>query len=267
MKTGSDPLSKTVTGSDPVSKNVTQHYSYTAYADPEMAASFDAKRFGGPIGELLVEDQERVLARFLGNVSGCRVLDLGTGTGRAAMALAKRGARVTGVDASSEMLAVARKRAAGLSLTVDLIKGDAHRLDFPDRAFDSSVCLRLLMHAPDWPQCVAELCRVSDRRIVLDYPSMVSAAAVEAIWRRMALVLGQNVEAYRVFSPSAIARELARHGFQIVDTHKQFVIPIAFHKLIGSRGFTEATERALANIGLLRLGGSPVTIAAERCAS
>ena len=66
-----------------------------------MAASFDAKRFGGPIGGILLEDQERVLAQFLGDVTGRRVLDMATGTGRAALALAKRGAVVTGVDASA----------------------------------------------------------------------------------------------------------------------------------------------------------------------
>ena len=67
-----------------------KHYSYEAYADPNMAASFDAKRFGGPIGQLLLDDQERVLFEFLGNISNQRILDLATGTGRAALALAKR---------------------------------------------------------------------------------------------------------------------------------------------------------------------------------
>ena len=68
-----------------------EHYSYSAYADPAMAASFDAKRFGGPIGTMLLHDQEHVLADFLGDVSGRRVLDMATGTGRAALALAQRG--------------------------------------------------------------------------------------------------------------------------------------------------------------------------------
>jgi hypothetical protein len=39
------------------------------------------------------------------------------------------------------------------------------------------------------------------------------------------------------------------------------------HKAVGSPGFTVASERALAAIGLARLFGSPVTIVAERCAS
>ena len=98
-----------------------------------MAASFDAKRFGGPIGQILLADQERVLAAFLGDVSGRRVLDMATGTGRAALALARRGARVTGVDASAEMLSVARTRAADAGLAIDFAEGDAHALAYPDR--------------------------------------------------------------------------------------------------------------------------------------
>ncbi len=243
------------------------HYSYAAYADPAMAAGFDAARFGGPIGRLLLEDQEQVLVDFLGDVSNARILDLGTGTGRAAIALARRGARVAGVDASREMLSVATRRAADEGLAIEFSEGDAHALAFPNRSFDSVVCLRLLMHAPDWRTCVAELCRVADHRIVCDYPSLNSIAAVQALWRRLALKMGRDVEAYRVFRAWDVERELAHHGFRVTAAHRQFVLPIAFHKLLGSPRFTRGIERALAGVGLLRLAGSPVTIAAERCGS
>jgi SAM-dependent methyltransferase len=244
-----------------------KHYSYEAYADPGMAASFDAKRFGGPIGQLLLEDQQRVLFAFLGSVGGQRILDLGTGTGRAALALAQSGAIVTGVDASSEMLSVARRRAAELGLAIEFAEGDAHALAFPDRSFDAVVCLRLLMHVPDWRRCLGELCRVADRRLLFDYPALASTAALQAVWRRAALRAGRKVEAYRVFSRRAIARELTRHGFRIVTDHKQFVLPIAIHKAIGSPAFTKTVEGALSGAGLLRLAGSPVTISADRCRS
>src|SRR5688572_22434624 len=254
-------------GSDPLFTKNENHYSYSAYADPAMAASFDAKRFGGPIGAMLLADQERVLAEFLGDVSGRRVLDMATGTGRAALALAKRGAIVTGVDASCEMLSVARTRAADASLSIEFVEGDAHALVFPDRAFDAVVCLRMLMHVPDWRKALSELCRVATHRLVIDYPALASAAALQVIWRKAALTTGRKVEAYRVFRAGDVARELDRHGFRITSTHKQFVLPIALHKAVGSAGFTRRLEGVLAGTGMLRLAGSPVTIAAERCAS
>lgn len=244
-----------------------KHYSYSVYADPATAAGFDAAKFSGPIGTMLLEDQERVLNEFLGDVSGMSLLDVGTGTGRAALALARRGGIVTGIDASGEMLSVARQRAAAAGLNISFREGDAHALVFPDRSFDQAVCLRVLMHTPNWKRCLGELCRVTARRVVFDYPSLLSLAAVQALWRQTIHYSGLRTQAYRVLADSTVARELGRHGFRIAGRQRQFVLPIALHKLIGSRGFTRTAESALAAVGLLSLAGSPTTVAAERCGS
>jgi SAM-dependent methyltransferase len=240
------------------------HYSYTVYADPAMAHRFEQVRFGGPIGGLLAESQEQVLAGFVGPLEGRTVLDVGTGTGRAALALAARGGTVTGVDASAQMLRVARERAESRGVLVMFAAGDAHGLPFEAGAFDVAVCLRVLMHTPDWARCVGELCRVARHRVVLDYPALLSAAAVQSGARRVAAALGAGVEAYRVLPARAVRRELARHGFRVFAEHRQFVLPIALHKRLRSRAATERIEAGLARTGLLRLLGSPVTVMAER---
>jgi SAM-dependent methyltransferase len=243
-----------------------EHYSYRLYAERSMADRFDAMRFSGPIGTLLAESQDSVITSFLGPIDGRSIVDVGTGTGRAAIGLARRGARVTGVDASPEMLRVARDRAAAARLDVAFDVGDAHRLPYKDRAFECAVSLRVLMHTPDWRQCLAELCRVADDRVVFDYPAALSAAALQAGWRRVLAALGRPVEAYRVLRGSDVRRTVARAGFRVERCHRQFVLPIALHKAVGSRGLTVGVERALAAVGLLRLFGSPVTVVAVRCA-
>ncbi len=243
------------------------HYSYRVYADPTMAEGFDRARFSGEIGRLLAETQERVIFGFLGDLVGQTVLDVGTGTGRAALALARGGAAVTGIDASAEMLRVAQDRAVASGLAARFEVGDAHALAFPDQSFDAAVSLRVLMHTPDWRRCVGELCRVSRRRIVFDYPAARSAAALQSAARRVLAAFGGRVEAYRVLRHSAVRAAVAANGFRIVGVHRQFVLPIGFHKLVGSRGFTETIEGGLARVGLLRLFGSPVTVVAERCVS
>ncbi|MGE5199474.1 MAG: class I SAM-dependent methyltransferase [Rhodospirillaceae bacterium] len=242
-----------------------EHYSYRLYADPGMADRFDAMRFSGPIGTLLAESQDQVVASFLGPLDGRTVIDVGTGTGRAALGLARRGARVTGVDASAEMLRVAKARAAEAGLDAAFEVGDAHRLPYPDRGFQCAVSLRVLMHTPDWRQCLAELCRVADDRVVFDYPAACSAAALQAFGRRLAAAAGRPVEAYRVLKASDVRRAVEASGFRVERVHRQFVLPIALHKAVGSRGFTVAVEKALAAAGLLRLAGSPVTVVAVRC--
>jgi 2-polyprenyl-3-methyl-5-hydroxy-6-metoxy-1,4-benzoquinol methylase len=243
-----------------------EHYSYTHYADPTTASSFDERRFGGPIGALVAADQAAVLADFIGPLSGRSILDVGTGTGRGALLLARGGARVTGIDASGQMLAVARQRAAQQQLAVEFLNGDAHAIPFPDGAFDVAISLRVLMHTPDWRRVIAELCRVSRQGVVFDYPSARSAALGQSVARAALHRLGARTEPYRVFSDGAIDRALAAAGFRVAARHRQFVLPIAVHKAIGSRSFTEASERLLKRAGLLALAGSPVTLLAERCA-
>lgn len=243
------------------------HYSYTTYADPETARTFDARRFGGPIGDLIASTQARVLANLIGTIRNRVILDVGTGTGRAALLLARGGANVTAVDASSEMLAVARRRATEEGAPVRFLAGDAHALEFPDRSFDVAVSLRVIMHTPHWQQCIAELCRVAERLVIVDYPSAHSFAAFESAARRLAHAAGVRTEPYRVFTDRTIAAAFASHGFRIRSVHRQFVLPIAFHKAIGSRRFTIAIEELLDRAGLLGVFGSPITLVAERCAS
>jgi len=242
-----------------------EHYSYSAYADPAMARSFDHRRFGGPIGEYVAGSQARVLANMVGRIKDRSIVDVGTGTGRAAILMARGGARVTAVDASEQMLEVARRRAADERLNIRFVRGDAHQLEFAGRAFDVAICLRVLMHAPHWQQCLAEVCRVAERLVIFDYPAAMSVALVESMSRRLVHSLGARTEAYRVFSDRAIRQTLERSNFRVRSVHRQFVMPIQFHKAIGSRKFTIWSEDVLDRLGLLKRFGSPVTVVAERC--
>lgn len=243
------------------------HYSYAMYADPAMAEGFEGMRFSGPIGRLIASAQEEVIARFLAPVTGRTVLDVGTGTGRAAIALARRGGVVTGVDASAEMLVVARRSADAAGVAVTFARDDAHRLTFEAASFDAVICLRVLMHTPDWRQSLAELCRVARDRVVVDYPALASAALLQSIARRVAHRAGARVEAYRVFSDAAVSAALRTNGFRIIGMHRQFVLPIALHKRLNSEAATRRIEKAMVRVGLNRLLGSPVTVVAERCRS
>jgi ubiquinone/menaquinone biosynthesis C-methylase UbiE len=237
------------------------------YADSAMAEAFDTLRFGGPIGRLLAESQERVIASFLSPVKDRTVLDVGTGTGRAAIALAARGAAVTGVDASAEMLAVAERRASTRGVDVTFARGEAQGLAFPSQSFDAVICLRVLMHTPDWRTSIGEICRVARGQVVLDYPAMGSAATIQAATRSVAHTFGARVEAYRVFSDRAVRATLEANGFRIREVHRQFVLPIVLHKMINSAAATTRIEAVLSRLGLTYVLGSPVTIVAERCAS
>ena len=121
-------------------------------------------------------------------------------------------------------------------------RGDAHALAFADRSFDAVVCLRVLMHMPDWRKALSELCRVAAQRLVLDYPASAAPPRCKSCGAARRTRLGRNVEAVSRLPRRRIARELDRHGFRIVATHRQFVLPIALHKAVGSARFTRGLE-------------------------
>lgn len=242
------------------------HYSYSVYADPATARKFDQTRFGGPIGQLVGAREAETISRYVAPISGRTALDVGTGTGRIALLLTSAGAVVTGIDASEEMLKVARARAAAQHATVQFLSGDAHALDFPDRSFDIVVSSRVLMHTPRWRACVNELCRVARDRVVIDYPSARSFALAQSLWRRAGSALGSTTQQpYRVFLDRELEAAFRQNGFEIRSKERHFVLPIAFYKLFASARMAEVSEDALRRLGVARMFASPVTVLAERC--
>jgi ubiquinone/menaquinone biosynthesis C-methylase UbiE len=93
--------------------------------------------------------------------AGERVLDVACGTGNTALMAAARGARVTGLDLTPELLEVARKRAAEEGCgDIAWQQGDAESLPFADASFDVALSTCGLMFAPDQAQVAREVARV-----------------------------------------------------------------------------------------------------------
>lgn len=92
-----------------------------------------------------------------------RVLDVATGTGNAALAAARRGCRVIGLDFVPALLEQGRRRAAVERLEVEFVEGDAENLPFADGEFDAVISVFGVMFAPDHRRAAAEMARVCRR--------------------------------------------------------------------------------------------------------
>jgi SAM-dependent methyltransferase len=93
--------------------------------------------------------------------AGERVLDVGCGTGNAALAAAAAGALVTGVDPAARLVAVAAERAAAAGhRDARFVVGDAEELPFEGAQFDAALSVFALIFAADPGRAADELLRV-----------------------------------------------------------------------------------------------------------
>jgi SAM-dependent methyltransferase len=89
------------------------------------------------------------------------VLDVATGSGNAAIAAARRGASVVGVDYVPSLLARARLRTDAEGLAIEYVDGDAEALPFDGGTFDVVSSVFGAMFAPNQERTAAELLRVT----------------------------------------------------------------------------------------------------------
>jgi ubiquinone/menaquinone biosynthesis C-methylase UbiE len=133
-----------VAGSD--TERVREHYEKTASGYDRQIGFFERILFG--------DGREWVCAQASGDV-----LEIAVGTGRN-LPFYPSGVKLTGIELSPAMLAIAQERARASELEPDFRQGDAQQLDFPDDSFDTVVCTLALCTIPDHGAAVAEVMRV-----------------------------------------------------------------------------------------------------------
>ena len=119
-----------------------------------------AQTYDLEVNPLIAAEGPRV-RRIFNEAPMSTAIDVGAGTGRHAIVLAKRGVAVTAVDQSPEMLAVAREKAAREGLEIDFRIGSLDdRLPSEDEHYDFLVCALALSHVRDIGHAVRECARV-----------------------------------------------------------------------------------------------------------
>jgi len=166
---------------------------------------------------------ERLLSsgdrEWVGERATGRVLEVAVGTGRS-LPFYTSATSLTGVDLSSEMLALARRRAEARGLPVDLREGDAEALPVDDAAYDTVVCSLSLCTIPDPVAAVAEMKRAlvpAGRLLLVDHvaSSWPPVYAVQWLVERISIrVAGEHYT--RRSLPLVEAA-----GFEIVESARQ----------------------------------------------
>ncbi len=167
----------------------------------------------------------RALVDAIDPRAGMRILDVATGTGMVAFALAGRGAEVLGLDQSEAMLGGARarlERTPELADRLSFVLGEAEALPFADGEFDALSFTYLLRYVDDRTATLRELARVvrPGGRIGMVEFGVPSDPTLRALWRihtraglpllgravsrswyQVGRFLGPNIEQFHVSEP------------------------------------------------------------------
>lgn len=142
------------------------------------------------------------------------LLDIGTGTGRLLELLADRTERALGVDASRDMLALARARLSerGLAERCTVRQADMYRLPLADRSFDAVTLQMVLHYAEDPAAALTEAARVLKPGGTL----LVADLAPHG----QASVLARFAHRWPGFDDAALAGWLGAAGCAMATTHE-----------------------------------------------
>lgn len=186
-------------------------------------------------------------------------LDVGTGTGDLACAIAEHGIRATGIDVAMRWLVVARRRAELAGVTADFICCNAEHLPFADATFSRVVSVGTLEHCSNANRALGEARRVLSRngdvrlrtvnRFTLLREPHVNVWGVGFVPRALAdryvrLRGGQGYEHHHPLSSRELRSGMKAAGFRSVRVDAAPLLPTERARLGGATWAADGYERA-----------------------
>lgn len=222
------------------------------------------RRFEGTVGRWFLQLQSRLtLACLEGLGPGATVLDVGGGHAQVAPTLVQAGYEVTVVGSDPSCGRLLEPWTSTGQCRFDV--ADLQALPYKNHAFDAVICYRMLAHSIDWERLVSELCRVSHRRVIVDYPARRSVNILsQGLFDLKRSVEGVTTRRFALFGRKQIARAFERAGFRVTVEHPQFLMPMVLYRLTKAAGLGKAIETPARVLGLTQRFGSPVILRADR---
>lgn len=214
-----------------------------ALADVETSSDDYAARFSGNAGEYILGIQTDLLLELIKKDAPLTILDVGGGHAQTAVPLVQNGYNVT-VIGSSDICS------ARLPKSIPFRRGDLLSLPLDSSSFDSSLCFRFISHCDDWRMLIKELCRVSKKSVIIDYPTIRSFNIFTPFFFGLKRSIEGNTRPYTIFSDRQLIEAFKEEGFELKERIGQFVFPMVIHRIIQSKSFSKTIEGAARILGL-----------------
>ncbi len=167
-----------------------------------------------------------------GPIEGRIVMEIGAGSGRDLLELARLGARGVVLDYSPASLALVKAQADAQGIPVMFVQADATRMPFRDGAIDVSFHQGLLEHFRDPMPLLNENARVTrpGGRMIVDVPQTFHLYTL----MKNALILANRWFAgwETQFTPAQLERRCAATGMEVVRTYGEWMVPGLWYRVV-----------------------------------
>lgn len=217
-------------------------------------------RFQGKLGAWLLEVQEKLIRLLVSDkiTPQDTVLDVGGGHGQTLTAL-------TGIN---ENVTVRLSEQSGNSLiegfTCTQDRGDLYPLPYEDGSFTFCTAIRILTHVDNPELLISELCRVSAKFVLIDYPPLCSFNCLYSLIFFIKRAIEKDTRIFTIFTHAQMSQLVQKLGYTVVTRKNQFFWPVVLHRIHKRAWLGRLLETPMRMLGATALFGSPTIVLLEK---
>lgn len=240
---------------------------------PDVASSSHeyATRFENSIGKFFLEHQNKSVKKLLVKSKAYKklhaqktVLDLGGGHCQLTELYLNLGFEITMQGSEERSFKRAKDLGYGSNQKIKFHLSNLQKLEFKDNEYDFVSGIRLVAHLENWREFLDEMLRVAKHGIIFDFSKQNFFSLLLPYLFKFKKKIEGNTRPYYSNNLKEIKHYLLSQKIEEITVEGQFVLPMAFHRILNMPYFTKITEQLLAILQLKNLMGSPVIICVSK---
>ena len=125
------------------------------------AIVYDKDRYSSNIGKKISAKQKNLILKLGQPWKNKKILEIGCGTGRLTLEVAKEEGLITGLDSSIEMILISKKKVSeDINQNLQFVNADCSSIPFRNSSFEVCLCINVMNHVPNYEKTIEEIVRV-----------------------------------------------------------------------------------------------------------